>query len=418
MFDIDKWQEIWITITRNKMRSMLTAFGVFWGIFMLVIMSGAGWVLENGIMSGVKDFAHNSCYFFTNRTTVAYDGFRKGRWWSLHSSDMEVLKQSFPEIRLISPILFGTWSEKNTMRGDKYGTYSIKGLSPDYQYIEPQTMLYGRYINNVDILNTRKVCVIGKRVYEEMFQPGENPLGQLLQINGIAYSVVGVNIPVTQIQIGGRSEESIILPFSTMQQSYRRGDNIDCIALAAYDSTPVSEIEDVIKNVLKKQNHISPDDLQAVMSMNVEKEFTMFNNLFSGISWLIWIVGTGTLLAGIVGVSNIMLVTVKERTKEIGIRRALGARPRTIIIQIMGESLLLTSVAGFAGLAAGVGLLQLVDMMLQSVPSETMFFRSPQISFGTAMAATAVLLIAGMLAGMLPAWRALQIKAIDAIREE
>ena len=170
--------------------------------------------------------------------------------------------------------------------------------------------------------------------------------------------------------------------------------------------------------MLKKQNHISPDDLQAVMSMNVEKEFTMFNNLFSGISWLIWIVGTGTLLAGIVGVSNIMLVTVKERTKEIGIRRALGARPRTIIIQIMGESLLLTSVAGFTGLAAGVGLLQLVDMMLQSVPSETMFFRSPQISFGTAMAATAVLLIAGMLAGMLPAWRALQIKAIDAIREE
>ena len=418
MFDIDKWQEIWITITRNKMRSVLTAFGVFWGIFMLVVMSGAGWGLENGIMSGVKDFARNSCYFFTNRTTVAYDGFRKGRWWSLHTSDMEVLKQRFPEIKLISPILFGYQNEKNTMRGDTYGTYRTKGLSPDYQYIEPQTMLYGRYINNVDISEARKVCVIGKRVYEEMFAPGENPLGELLQVNGIAYRVVGVNMPVTQIQIGGRAEESIIFPFSTMQQSYRRGNNIDCIALTADDSTPVSVIEDKVKEVLKAQNHIAPDDLQAVNSMNVEKEFSMFNNLFSGISWLIWIVGTGTLLAGVVGVSNIMLVTVKERTKEIGIRRALGARPRTIIIQIMSESLLLTSIAGFMGLAAGVGLLQLVDTIFLNVPSETMFFRSPQISFGTALTATTVLLVAGMLAGMLPAWRALQIKAIDAIREE
>ena len=418
MFDKDKWQEIWLTIMRNKMRSLLTAFGVFWGIFMLVLMSGSGNGLEEGIISGVKDFPKNSCYFFSERTSEPYAGFAKGRNWSIHTSDMEILKERFPEIERISAIMF-EWNEKNTLRNNKYGAYMVKGLSPDYLFIEPQRMLYGRYINEVDIRERRKVCVIGEQVYQEMFMPEENPLGKLLQINGVAYRVVGVNIPVTKIQIGGRSEASIILPFSTMQQSYHRGDKMDCIALSVNEKFSVSVVEEEMKKAIKKHNRISPDDLQAVGSINVEKEFKMFSSLFGGINILIWIVGIGTLLAGAVGVSNIMLVTVRERTKEIGIRRALGAYPRSILMQIMSESLILTLLAGFAGLFMGVGLLYVIDILMQNMShGEQMFFASPQISFATAVSASFVLIVTGLLAGCLPAWRALQIKAIDAIREE
>ena len=385
MFDKDRWQEIWLTITRNKIRSLLTAFGVFWGIFMLVLMSGSGNGLEEGIISGVKDFPKNSCYFFSERTSKAYAGFAKGRNWSIHTSDVEVLRGRFPEIERISAIMF-EWNEKNTLR----------------------------------IRERRKVCVIGEQVYQEMFMPGENPLGKLLQINGVAYRVVGVNIPVTKIQIGGRSEASIILPFSTMQQSYNRGDKIDCVALSVNEKFSVSALEEEMKNVVKKHNRISPDDLQAVGSINVEKEFKMFYSLFGGINILIWIVGIGTLLAGAVGVSNIMLVTVRERTKEIGIRRALGACPRSILMQIMSESLILTLLAGFFGLFMGVALLYVVDIFMQNMlqSGEQIFFAPPQISFATAVSASIVLIVTGLLAGCLPAWRALQIKAIDAIREE
>ena len=419
MFDKDRWQEIWLTITRNKIRSLLTAFGVFWGIFMLVLMSGSGNGLEEGIISGVKDFPKNSCYFFSERTSKAYAGFAKGRNWSIHTSDVEVLRGRFPEIERISAIMF-EWNEKNTLRNNKYGAYMVKGLSPDYLFIEPQRMLYGRYINEVDIRERRKVCVIGEQVYQEMFMPGENPLGKLLQINGVAYRVVGVNIPVTKIQIGGRSEASIILPFSTMQQSYNRGDKIDCVALSVNEKFSVSALEEEMKNVVKKHNQISPDDLQAVGSINVEKEFKMFYSLFGGINILIWIVGIGTLLAGAVGVSNIMLVTGRERTKEIGIRRALGACPRFILMQIMSESLILTLLAGFFGLFMGVALLYVVDIFMQNMlqSGEQIFFAPPQISFATAVSASIVLIVTGLLAGCLPAWRALQIKAIDAIREE
>lgn len=418
MFDIDRWQEIWITITRNKMRSVLTAFGVFWGIFMLVVMSGAGYGLQNGVKAGVDGFAENSAYFFSSITTEAYKGFRKGRWWDMRNADLEILQAQIPEIKYISPILFGERRDNNTVRGDKYGTYYIKGFNPMYNFIEPQTMIFGRYLNDVDIQDKRKVCVIGKKVYDEMFQGTGDPLGQLLKVNGIYYQVIGVNEPVTSVNIGGGSEESIILPYTVMQQTYNRGDVIDCIAVTLADNESVSDYEEKIKALLKQKHSISPTDPMAVQSMNVEKEFRMFNMLFMGINGLIWVVGLGTLLAGVVGVSNIMMVTVRERTKEIGIRRALGAKPLAILSQIMSESLVLTTFAGFFGLACGVGLLSGVDSMLSVNMSEDTFFRHPQIPFYIAVIAGSVLLICGLLAGVIPAWRALQVKAIDAIREE
>lgn len=418
MFDIDRWQEIWITITRNKMRSVLTAFGVFWGIFMLVVMSGSGYGLEKGVQAGVEGFAENSAFFFNSITTEPYKGFRKGRHWNLRNEDMNMLAAQIPELVYVSPILFGGKQDNNTVRGDKYGSYYIKGLNPVYNFIEPQNILYGRYLNEMDVRDRRKVCVIGKKVYEEMFRVGEDPLGQLVKVNGIYYRVIGVNEPATEINIGGDAKETIILPFTVMQQAYNWGDVIHCIALTADEKVRVGDLEDRITGLLKAKHSISPTDPMAVQSLNVEKQFRMFKMLFLGIRSLIWIVGLGTLLAGVVGVSNIMMVTVRERTKEIGIRRALGAKPRAILLQIMNESLVLTSLAGFFGLAAGVGLLSVVDHVLSSNISEDTFFRHPQIPFSLAVVAALVLLLSGLLAGVIPAWRALQIKAIDAIREE
>ncbi|MEI7675841.1 MAG: ABC transporter permease [Bacteroidales bacterium] len=421
MFDLDRWQEIWITITRNKMRSVLTAFGVFWGIFMLVVMTGSGIGLENGIMEGIRGFSTNSCFFWTNVTSEPYKGFRKGRNWNMKNGDIEIIRQKIPQIKYITPMVFGGNSPKNTVYKEKSGSYYVKGFYPVYDKIDHQQIMYGRYINEIDIRLKRKVAVIGRRVYEELFQKGASPVGEMIKVNGMYYIVVGVINPITMIGINGPMEESVILPETTMQQAYNYGDVVHLLAITAQDDYKISLIEDEIKRVLKLQHSISPNDAQAVNSANVEKQFTMFHYLFLGISILIWIVGLGTLFAGVVGVSNIMMVTVRERTKEIGVRRALGARPRAIIQQIISESLLLTLISGVLGLCAGVGVLAMVDTILTAARTNTQegtFFSHPQVSFGVAVSALIILVIAGVIAGLIPAWRALQIKAIDAIREE
>lgn len=417
MFDLDSWQEVWHTITNNKMRSFMTAFGVFWGIFMLVVMAGSGLGLGRGMSEGVQEFAANSMFMFTNRTTIPYKGFRKGRGWDLKNEDIALLKQKVPELQYISGIIFG-WDSKIT-RGEKNGSYSIKGYHPDYVKIDPVRLTYGRFINDIDIREKRKVCVIGEKIYNDLYKPGENPLGSLLKINGVYYTVVGASVPVTKnINVGGSPEETIGVPFTTLQQAMHLGGKMHSIALTAKDEVPMSILEDRISQLVRSAHQIAPEDKMALFTFNVAKIFQTFKGLSIGINILIWIVGLGTLMAGVVGVSNIMLVTVKERTQEIGIRRALGAKPRQIIMQIMSESLVLTSIAGLAGIAVGVGLLALVSSILNANPSEDVFFKDPQITFGIAMAATAVLIVSGMIAGALPSYRALQIKAIDALRDE
>jgi putative ABC transport system permease protein len=415
MFDIDRWQEIWITITRNKMRSILTAFGVFWGIFMLIIMSGSGTGLKAGVMSHIQGFATNTAFFWTDQTSEPYKGFRKGRYWSMKMDDLEALRAGVKEIKYISPILFGGRSTNNVVVGEKAGTFSVKGVMTEYNKIDEQVLLYGRSINEIDNLQKRKVCVIGKRIYEELFEKGKSPVGELIKVNGMYYIVVGVTRSTNHISIGGSSEETVMLPYTTMQQAYNCGDDVYFMAITAHDHIKIGLIEDHIKSIIKKRHNISPTDSKALVGMNLEKQFTMFNNLFLGINILIWIVGIGTLIAGVVGVSNIMLVTVKERTKEIGIRRALGAKPNAIIGQIMSESLVLTLIAGISGLVCGVGLLGLMGIASQG--SDGIPF-DPQIPFMIAITALAVLVVFGLAAGLIPAGRAIKIKAIDAIRDE
>jgi len=417
MFDLDRFQEIWVTITRNKVRSLLTGFGVFWGIFMLMIMLGAGTGLQHGILDRLEGFATNSIIIWTSNTSEAYQGLQKGRQWNLHNRDVDILQQSVPELDCLSPMLFGGNSTNNIVRNENYSTAQIKGVYAIYTKVERQSVEYGRFINEMDNLDARKICVIGTKVYEELFPTKENPIGSYIRIWGIYFQVVGVVSGVSDISIGGRSAESVFLPFKTLQKLINQGDIIHILMATSKPNVPASKMETKIKEILKANNHISPTDEQAVGGFNLENQFNMFKYLFLGIAIVIWVVGSGTLIAGIIGVSNIMLVTVKERTKEIGIRRALGAKPRTIIAQIMWESLVLTAIAGILGLCFGVLVLYIADTYwLQN--AENVFISNPIVSFSTAVSSTIILLFFGLIAGLIPAMRAMQIKAIDAIQEE
>ena len=421
IFDPDRWIEIWVTITRNKTRSLLTCFGVFWGILMLVILLGSGAGMRNGIMSNFKGIATNSIFIMTDRTSEPYKGFNKGRWWYMRNRDIDNIKQNVRGILDISPLVWGYRSEKNVVYGQQAGTYNVKGVAPGYYNIETQEIFYGRLLNEIDIQEKRKVCLIGLKVYETFFKKNEDPCGKYIRVNSSYYQIVGVVKQIaSNISIGGRSEECVQLPYTTLQQIQNQGDKINFVAVNIKHGVVVQQVIDEISTLLKAQNEISPTDPQAVYIINLSKQFEAFAKLFIGIEVLIWIVGIGTLLAGIIGVSNIMMITIKERTKEIGVRRALGAKPYNIMSQVMSESLLLTSLAGLIGLSFGVFLLDFFYKLLIMLFGDEIssFFLNPEISIQVAVAATIIIIISGLIAGLIPAWRALQIKAIDAIREE
>ncbi len=420
MFDFDGIHEIWQTIARNKTRSLLTAFGVFWGIFLLVVLSSTGNGFENGMMKQVEGVTPNTGFFFTSTTSEPYKGYQKGRSWSMQMSDIEALKEAFPFIKAISPEASVYSSEdKNVVYGSRSGSFTVKGVMPEYNEIEKSKIMKGRFINETDIAANRKVCLLGKKVYTTMFERGENPIGKMVKVNGIYFQVVGVARSYTDnVNINGSIDESVILPFTTMQQVFALGDKINFFALVADDDTPLPDIEEDVMQLIKQRHDIAPTDKDAIRSFNLTEIFKAFKGLFFGIHILIWIVGLGTLMSGIIGVSNIMLVTVKERTREIGVRRAIGAKPKNIITQVLSESLLLTTLAGLVGLCIGVGIMAIVGMITSNMPSDNMMFQDPYMSFKAAVLATIIVILSGLLAGILPALRAIQIKAIDAIREE
>jgi len=422
MFDIDLWKEIISALKKNRMRSFMTAFGVFWGIFMLILMSGAGKALENGVMDGIKAFASNSAFFWSEPTSKPYKGFQRGRRWNYKNTDIQYIKANISDVEYLSPRLFGPriYSGDNTIRGKKTGAFNIYGDYPDFFKIDPWTPLQGRLINEIDIRHSRKVVNIGERVVEVMFDKDEDPIGQYLKINGVYFQVVGVIKGETRVNIGGgRKNETIIMPFSTMQKTYNMGDDVHFFSVTSDPGVPVSKVETRLKELMKERHSIAPDDIQAIGSFNIEVEWKKYMGLFTGIQVLTWIVGIGTLLAGVIGVSNIMLVIIKERTQEIGIQRAIGATPGKVILHIVAESVFLTVIAGYIGLALGVGLLELLNMALQSNPNpDEVFFSRPEVSFQMAIGALSVLVVSGIFAGLVPAKRAVSIKPIDALRDE
>lgn len=420
IFDLDNWQEIWTALKKNPVRTFFTAFGVFWGIFMLVLMLGSGKGLQNAVYQGFGDFATNSFFMWTQKTSMPYEGFKRGRSFNFHNHDIDVIRKNVPEVKLLAPRIQGGGfrGASNVVYGKETGAFNIYGDYPDYMKIDPVDMTAGRFVNWNDEKNYRKVAVIGKSVISSLFKNGADPMGKYIKIQGVYFEVVGTFKSKKQGNEADNEDNSLFLPFTTMQRTFNFGDKVFWFAITSQDNVPASVAEEKVLAVMKKVHHINPKDNQAIGHFNVEKEFNKMRGLFNGINGLIWIVGTGTLLAGIIGVSNIMLIIVKERTREIGVKRALGATPLNVISQIILESVTLTAVAGYTGLVIGVALLSLIDKIMVSSGAKSQFFLHPEISFKLGITALLILIISGVFAGLIPAKRAVSIKPVDALRDE
>ncbi|OQX77346.1 MAG: multidrug ABC transporter ATP-binding protein [Bacteroidetes bacterium 4484_276] len=420
LFDPDSWQEIFSTLKKNKLRTFFTAFGVFWGIFMLIIMLGSGTGLRNGVNSGFGDMATNSMFIWTQRTTEAYKGFPRGRFYNFNNTDTQALIDNIPEIEYIAPRIRGhsRTGDNNTVRGERTGSFRIQGDYPEYNLIDPVEIISGRFINKLDIEYKRKNIVIGERVFQELFDRDEDPIGQYIRVSGVYFKVVGMFRSKKGDRQAEFENQQICMPFTTLQLTYNYGDVVGWYSITATPNVSVSVVEEKAKDLLRKRHSISPTDERAIGSANVEEEFNKMTNLFRGINGLIWIVGIGTLLAGIVGVSNIMMIIVKERTQEIGIQRAIGATPFDITKQVITESVFLTAIAGYVGLVIGVGIIEAVNYALIQMQVSSDMFTNPSVDFDVAIKALLVLIVSGALAGLIPARRAVSIKPIDALRDE
>lgn len=413
MFDFDKWQEIFNTIQRHKLRALLTAFGVFWGIFMLVLLLGAGKGIEKGVYTNFGDIAKNSFFMWGRRTRLPYKGLNPGRWIRLTNDDIEVVRENIPEAQYIATFMVLGEETVNTTK--KNGTFGVFGFSPEAKHLRPFN-IQGRFLNILDMREKRKVAVIGRQVKEVLFGK-EDPVGKYLNIRGVFFQVVGI-YDLKSLGADERELEEIYIPLTTLQQTYNRGNSIGWFGVLVDPNIPVAAIEEKTKDFLKKRHSVAPEDVRAIGSWNAGEEFGQLQALFRGIRIFIWVVGAGTIVAGIVGVSNIMLIIVKERTREIGIRKALGATPFSIISLILQESIFITALSGYMGLVASVGLIELASYLMDRFHLQSDYFSNPEIEFSAAIMATVILVITGALAGFIPAHTAARINPIEALRSE
>lgn len=412
--DIDTYREILDTLTRNKSRSFLTGFGVFWGVFMLVALIGGGQGMKELLNQNFEGFATNSAMIWAQPTTKAYKGFRKGRRWDMEYKDVQRLKSRIPELEVVSPVLFSNGG--TAYFSDRKTTVSINGVQEDYQRVSEPKMRYGRYLNDMDVAQRRKVCVIQKKTYKDLFPGGGDPCGSFIRVDSVYYQIVGVDYSSAEgINFGGESGTTMLLPITLMQQTYNMGQNVHMIAVTGKKGVVMSTVTDRIRETIARAHTIDPEDEQGVMVFNTEVLFQMLDSLFKGVNFLIWLVGLGTLLAGAIGVSNIMMVTVRERTIEIGIRRAIGATPKMILSQIISESIVLTMVAGMSGILFAVMILQMLEL---ANTEDGILAAHFQVGFWTAIFAALAIAAMGVLAGLAPAARAMSIKPVDAMRDE
>ena len=416
VFERDSWQEIFATIRKNKLRTFLTMLGVFWGIFMLVIMMGSGNGLRNGIMQGFEGTATNSFFIWTQQTTKPYKGMKPGRDFNFTTADAEALKQ-LKELDYVCPMnqLGGYEEANNVVRGLKTAACEINANYPNTIKIAQVKIAKGRYLNDLDIKEKRKVCVVGERVVEMLFKKDEEPLGDYIRVNGVYFKIIGVTAPLGGGEQGRQESQKINIPFTTFQNAFNYGDVIGWFAIKSRDDVPAEQAEKKVLAMLRERHKIAPDDVKAIGHWNMEIEYLKLQGLFFGIEFLVWVVGIGTLLAGVIGISNIMLIVVKERTKEIGVKRALGAIPSQIIGQIMLESVFLTTIAGYFGLVIGIGLLELLN---SAIGNSGEMFTNPTVDLNVAVKALVLLIISGALAGFIPARKAVAIKPVEALRSE
>jgi putative ABC transport system permease protein len=417
MFDLDNWQEVWATLRSNRLRTFLTALGVFWGILMLMAMLGFGSGMQEGTRNQMKGVATNVLWVWGQTTTIAYDGLPVGRQVKFDISDIEALRH-LDGIEWLAPRLrLGGWGNGyNVSYEGKTGSYAVFADYPDFRHIITFDYQAGRFINDRDIAEARKVAVIGQAVRDELFPPDVNPIGRYLKISGVYFQVVGLTKTLRSGQQGDQDAQTVFVPFTTLKSAFHMGDRVGFFALTAKPGSDGPDVERQVRAVLAKQHRLSPDDQLAIGSFNAFVFFGKLQMFFLVLAIVAWIVGGATLLAGVVGVSNIMLITVKERTKEIGVRKALGATPLSIVAMVMKESIVLTSIAGLLGVAAGTGVLAAASVLLENVPNSPM--GPPILGLKTVLMAVAVLVTAGGIAGIMPAAHAASIKPIEALRTE
>jgi putative ABC transport system permease protein len=413
MFDYDKWREIFDSLRRHKLRTAATALAVWWGIFMLVILLGAGNGLQNSAERDFADDAINSLWVWPNRTTKPYKGYKAGRRVRLHNSDYEQVRNKVAGVEHLSARYFPS-SKYQTEYNGKALNFTIRAVHPDYQMIEKTEMLKGRYINDLDIHENRKVALIGTVAKDKLFGKDKKALGEYVRINEVKFKIVGVFTDESKMQ-----RELVYLPITTSQRIFEKEDRIHGMVLTVGDATveESNKIADQIKAELAVVNHYDPEDKQAVNVYNNIESYQEFKMIFSGFQFFIWFVGIGSIIAGVVGVSNIMLITVKDRTKEIGIRKALGATPWSIVSMILQESIFLTAVAGYLGLLMGFSIIYGINYAMQVYEIDDLeFFYNPQVDFMSVVLALLFLIFSGTLAGLIPALQAARVNPVVAMK--
>ena len=418
LFDKDTWQEIFSSIGQNKVRTIITVIGVLWGIFLYIVLSGAAKGVDNGFERQFERISSNSLFIWGEITSVPYQGFKTNRWIHFKLSDVTALKNRIPEIQHIAPrsssgVFSG--SKAQVVNGQEKGSYNIYGDYPIYTTIATKTIFDGgRFINESDIQKKRKVCVIGERTQKELFKEDESPIGKFIRINNIYFRVVGVS---KFVDGGGFGDDGdIYIPFTTYQKLYNTGEYVDFLLIAAYDEADITKVETDIRAVLKELHHVSPEDKRAIGAFNLGEMFKQITKFASGMTFLSLIIGLATILGGIIGIGNILLISVKERTKEIGIRRAIGATPKEIRTQIILESVFLTIIAGIIGIILGALVLSGINAATKDMTDYP--FTNPTVPIPYILGALFLMVVLGTLIGLIPAHRAVSIKPIDALREE
>ena len=419
IFDRDTWQEIFGSIQKNKVRTIITVIGVLWGIFIYIALSGAANGLDNGFEREFENIAMNSMFVWAQRTSIPYEGFKTGRNPQLKLKDAQTLFNNIPEIQFIAPRnakgVFDGTSGSQMVRGAKSGTYNVYGDFPEYTKIATKKIYdKGRFINQSDIDNARKVCVIGERTQKELFEEDEEPVGKFIRIDDIYFQVIGVH---KYIEGGGfESDGDVFIPFATFKKLYNTGENVDWFTIAAYDDADVIQVEKDVKQTLKRIHRVSPKDERAFGSFNIGEVFNRIMGFARGMTFLSLIVGIATIIAGVIGIGNILMISVKERTKELGVRRALGATPSEVRMQIILESIFLTVIAGIFGIVLGAFVLAGINAGTANL--EDFPYTNPTVPISFVIGALAIIVTLGTLIGLIPAQRAVSINPIDALREE
>jgi putative ABC transport system permease protein len=412
MLDIDNWREITATLRKNKLRTALTGLGVFFGIVILLLMIGFGRSLEKGVQRRMAGFATNAVFVWGQRTTKPYVGLPVGRQVKYDNRDIEALAR-VPGVLHVAPRI--QLSGSNVRYGAKTGAFQVMGDYPAFQYVQTPVMRAGRFLNQRDLDDSRKVAVIGEGVVHQLYDDAD-PIGMYIEVNGVYFQVVGVFGSKLTGSQADRILNTIHIPFTTFQRAFNSDNRVDFFAIVGQPSVNGGALEDQLKGTLARRHKVAPDDDAAIGAWNTSKEFGKMTTLFFLINLVMWVAGTMCLLAGVVGVSNIMLITVRERTKEIGVRKALGATPASVVRMIVSEATVLTVIFGYLGVVAGIALLELAGKLLEKLPD--LPFAPPDPSITIALTAAGVIAVFGALAGMLPAYYAAKIQPIEALRTE